>query len=139
MSAPVRGPLGLPKLEGPERQEALSEPGASWREWFYRSFLKTWILLAYLVVDSWIATTFLSPFNAPGLVGGLAAALYLELLAYRYLWYRPDTSVERPYTPFQPTWLRLTRFGRWTPEAERVRHGLEPMPDVAGPDPREFL
>ena len=136
---PRLGPtLGVPKLEEKERTEALAEPGPSWREWLYFEFLKVWIALAFLIVDSWIAASWLDPFNAVGLFGSLALALYLEFLAYRCLWYRPDP--ERWQREFRPSWFRPVRVGRWTPEAWRVRAGKEPFPGVAtGPDPREFL
>ena len=68
------------------------------------------------------------------------AAIYLELLLYRFLWYRPDPEEGYRATAFRPTWLRPVRYGRWTPEAFRAREGKDPFGDVAvGPDPREFL
>ena len=133
-----RGPLGLPKLEGQERRTALEDPGPSWKEWFYHSALKAYVALGFLIGDAWLATAFFSPFDPAALGASLLAAVYLEFLAYRYLWYRPDPDVERLHGRFQRTWLRPTQFGRWTPEGERLRAGLTPFPD-AGPDPRDFL
>lgn len=135
---PLRRTFGVPDLDDRERAEAAADPGPSWREWLYFEFLKVWIVLGFLIVDSWIAASWLGPLNAPGLTGSLALALYLEFLAYRYLWYRPD--IERFERDFRPTWLRPVRVGRWTPEAWRLRAGQDPYPGVqSGPDPRDFL
>lgn len=137
MAGRIRRGLGLPKLEGEERRRAIEHPGPSWREWFYTSFLKAWLGLLFFIVDAWILTAFLSPFAPALLVPSVAAALYLELLLWRYLWYEPDPETERR-GEFHPTLLRPTRLGRWTPEAERLRLGLDPAPG-SGPDVREFL
>ncbi len=141
-SPPEVGPFGLPKLAGDERSEALAEPGASWRDWFYWSFLKVWIGgLGFFILDVWVAASWLSPLDVPALVLSLAGALYLEVLAFRWLWYRPDPERERATAPFRPTWLRLRRYGRWTPETQRILAGLDPFPDAESqlPDAREFL
>ncbi|MCI4335171.1 MAG: hypothetical protein L3K04_06075, partial [Thermoplasmata archaeon] len=61
-------------------------------------------------------------------------------LGYRLLWYRPDPDQESPHSEFHRSWYRLTRFGIWTPEADRVKAGGVPFPDARrGPDPSEFL
>ena len=145
-SSPIgQGPLGLPKLEGPDRDEALEAPGASWREWFYFSFLRAWTALGFFIADVWVFSLWDHPLssavNVTGLILSLAAAVYLEILAYGWLWYRPNPLKESERTAFRPTALRLRRFGRWTPEAFRARSGADPFPEgvLQGPDPREFL
>ena len=138
----IRTGLGLPKLEGKEREEALRAEGPSWREYFYFSFAKTWMLLLFFIVDVWVAAIWLQPriLVAP-LVVTVGVAVYLEFLAYRALWYRPHPEQEDLNRPFRPTWTRPTRFGRWTPEAWRQREGRDPFPSEPrrGPDPREFV
>ena len=157
----AKGPLGLPRLDGATRRKALEDPGLSWREWFYYDFLRVWIALGFLVVDSWIAAAWLAPPNYPGLIVSLALALYVEILGYRYLWYRPAATGRSVRVDFVPLWSTRPRgptggrevepsrrnwftpvpFGRWTPEADRVRRGLHPFEetDRAGPDASEFL
>lgn len=127
-----------PPLTPEERQKALEDPGPSWREFFFYEFLKWWIGLGFLVADVLLISSFLQPLDLPVLVPALVLALYLEILAWAYLWARPKLEDEGHGRKFQPTWRRPFRFGRWTPEAERIRAGLDPIPTV-GPDPREFL
>jgi hypothetical protein len=129
-----------PPLDDETRQAALADPGPSWREWFYFDFARAWIVLLFFVVDSWVVAIFLIPLNLYGMVPSLIGAVYAEILAYRYLWARPrrDRSMLSGET-FKPTWLTPVRWGRWTPEAWRVRAGLDPEPGRTGPDPREFL
>lgn len=140
--APASGkPLSIPKLEGTDRVAALAEPGASWREYFYYSFAKAWGVLGFAIVDTWIAAIWVQPLQAAPLFFSLAGALYLEFLFFRYLWYRPGPDDSASTGSFHPTWTRPVRFGRWTPEAERVRRGLSAIDpsEVTGPDPSEFL
>lgn len=135
---PLSRTLGVPDLDEEARQRALAERGPSWKEWFYFEFLKVWIVLGLLIVDSWIIAIWLDPINVLAIVGSVAVVLYAEFLLYRCLWYRPDPDHEP--REFHRTYLRPVRFGRWTPEAWRVRAGLDPMPgSTGGPDPREFL
>ncbi len=131
--------LGLPETTADERARAIAHPGPSWQEYFYFQFLKMWIALGFLILDAWIAVLFLEPTDLPAMAAALAGALYLEFLAYRYLWFRPALD-ESPHFQFRRTWSRPVRFGRWTPEMFRLREGLEPYLDgTRGPDPREFL
>jgi hypothetical protein len=125
-----------------EKREALRDPGPSWREWFFYDHAKWWVVLGFLIVDSWIATGWiangsLSLDGALWTGGSLVAAVYLELLVYRLLWRRPaDITRKR----FRPSWKALVEFGRWTPEAAAVRRGERPAGPVdAGPNPQEFL
>ena len=127
----------IPSLDEKTRQEAIEDPGPSWRDWFYYSFLKGWILLALFAVDSWIIAIWLQPVNVPAMAASLAGALYAEFLLYQVLWYR--TPEETPLRGFQRTWLTPVRHGLWTPEAAEGRLGIGPSPVPAGPDPREFL
>jgi hypothetical protein len=123
-----------------EKELALREPGPSWREWAFFTGFKPWLGVVFLIADAWIAAAWLEAGNLIALALSLFAAVYLEFLLYRYLWYRPDPEDARDRTTFRPTWTRPVRYGRWTPEAERVRAGLplEAAPE-RGPDPREFL
>lgn len=129
----------FPRIEGEERRRALEEAGPSWREYFFHSFAKVWLLLAFFVGDLFLIGTFGSPFLPWALGPALALALYAEYLAYQYLWHRPD--LDRMHEAFRPTWARPVRFGRWTVEGERARAGLPAIPpgDEPHPDPAEFL
>jgi hypothetical protein len=132
------GRFGFPKIDPEARKKAIEEPGPTWREYFYYSFLKVWIALGLFIVDIWIAAYWLRPINPLGLALSLAAAIYLEFLLYEYLWARPkvdETAARRA----RRTWLRPVIYGRWTPEADRLRQGLPITPGYRGPDPREFL
>lgn len=130
--------LRLEPIDDETRQKAIADPGPSWKEWFYTDFLKVWTVLGFLIVDGWVLASWFQPLNLVGLVPSIVLSLYLELLAYRYLWYRP--KVNRSKGAFSRDWLHPVPFGRWTPEAARVRAGLEPIPAAtAGPDLREFL
>jgi hypothetical protein len=123
-----------------EKELALREPGPSWREWFYFTAVKPWLVVGFLIADAWIATGWVEAGSYLGLSVSLAVAVYLEFMLYRYLWYRPDPEEARPRTAFRPTWSRPVRYGRWTPEAERLRAGLPlEAPAEPGPDIREFL
>ena len=135
----LRDAFGLPATTAEERAKAIAHPGPSWKEFFYFDFLKMCIALGFVVLDAWIAVLFLEPPDLVGLGLAVAAALYLEFLAYRYLWARPPAD-ESPHAAFRRSWTRPVRFGRWTPEMFRLRAGLEPYLDgTHGPDPREFL
>lgn len=129
----------FPRPDEQTRREALRAAGPSWREWFYYDFLRTWAVLGFLVVDAWVALTFFTlPAAAVGIPLSLAAALYLEFLAYRWLWYRPAAARGRGAPAFRPTWQRPREYGRWTPENDRARSGLPALPS-SGPDASEFL
>lgn len=138
---PPARPLAFPRLDGTERTEAIEEPGPSWHDYFYFSFAKAWGLLGFAVVDAWVIAAWLQPLQVVPLVLSLIAASYLELLLFRFLWYRPGPDDSASTGAFRPTWLRPVRFGRWTPEGERVRKGLpgEDLDERTGPDPSEFL
>jgi len=135
---------GVERVEA-EKRRALLEPGPSWREWFLYDGAKWWLGLVFLIVDVWVVGSWIygGSFAAPRLVEALlslAVALYLEVLLYLYLWRRPsDTALSR-HRPFRRSWRALREFGRWTPEAARIRAG---HPPVVGPDgtvhPDEFL
>jgi hypothetical protein len=138
---PILKPSTFPKLTGPARAAAIAEPGDSWREYLYMSFAKAWVLLGFGIIDAWAAAAWFHPLNIPLMFLSLAGATYLEFLLWRYLWYRPDPTEATPRGPFQPTWTRPVRFGRWTPEAWSRREGSggsDPT-EGAGPDPAEFL
>jgi hypothetical protein len=129
-----------PPLDAEGRQAALADPGPTWKEWFYHEFTRAWMVLGFFVLDSWIVASLLRPPGLYALAPALVGALYLEILAYRYLWTRlPAERAGSSGQPFRRTWLTPVPWGRWTPEAERVRAGLDPYPGRTGPDPREFL
>jgi hypothetical protein len=128
-----------------ERREALRERGLSWREWFFFDHAKWWVGLAFLVVDSWVAASWiangsLSSLGELGMGLSLVLAVYVELLAYRYLWRRPGEHDLRPRGGFRPTWLTPRQFGRWTPEGVRQRAvGAPGASDDGTPSPHDFL
>jgi len=127
----------FPDPEEVEKREALRDPGAPWKEWFLFQGAKAWIGLAFLILDAWLAEIWIVPWNPVGLGLSLAFAVYLEFLAWRYLWYRPEANWGG--RGFRPTWNRLRAVGRWTPEEAAVRRGELGPPAVEGPDPSEFL
>jgi|GEM_PF-1705021 len=135
----------FPRLEGEERQRALEDPGPTWGEWFFASFAKTWTVLGFLVLDVFVFDSWSGPWFIPGVVGSLAAAFYLEWLAYEYLWHRPPTEARRSHRTVPPSrWIRPVFAGRWSIETLRARSGRGPVPvrpPVESPtvDPREFL
>jgi len=119
------------------RAEALADPGPSWRDWFLYHASKWWVALGFFIVDMWILLTFVAPFNPVALGLSLAAAVYLEFLAYRFLWYRWDPENAKDVGPFQATFLRPRKYGIWTPEADQLKRGE--MPANTGPRREDFL
>jgi hypothetical protein len=137
MSAAARS-LGQPPATEDERKAAIADPGVPWRDWFYFSFLKPWVAVGFLTVDALIAGAAAEAHSALGGGLGLVAAVYLEFLAYRVLWTRPDVAEERT-TPFQRSWYRPVRIGRWTPEAWYPERYRIRVARATGPDPTDFL
>jgi hypothetical protein len=131
------GHLGLPEPTPEQRKEALEAPGPSWREYFYYSFLKVWIVLAFFIIDIWIVASWLLPVNLLAIVLSVGVAIYVELLLYSYLWHRP--RIEEDPRSFRPSAFRPVFYGRWTPEADRVRAGKSALLERPGPDPKEFM
>jgi len=121
-----------------EKRRALQDPGPSWKEWWQYSGSKWWIGLGLFIGDIWLVLTWLEVGSVVGAVLSIVAALYLEFLLYRFLWFRPSPEHPSPRGPFRRTWLRPVEFGRWTPEAELVRRGGNLSRDQ-GPNPKEFL
>jgi hypothetical protein len=138
---PERGLFGYPKPTAEERELALLDPGPTWREFFLYEFAKVWIALGFLIADTIVVAGFLQPPDYPAAVLALAAAIYLEFIAYQYLWYRPPLGEPRRRGTFRRSWRRWVEFGRWTPEAEAVRVGRDPYARYpkGGPDPTDFL
>ncbi|HEV2428476.1 MAG TPA: hypothetical protein VGV64_01335 [Thermoplasmata archaeon] len=157
-----------PRPTPEERKKALEDPGVSWKQWFYQSFAKVYLGLAFLIVDAIVAGTFLEPpANLAALVVSVALALYLEYVAYQYLWFDPEpgwvsahrpaprsppepaaprgfvpsgSRAMRPPIAYRRTWLHPFPFGRWTEAGVRYRRGQTPYPaDYGGPDPNEFI
>jgi hypothetical protein len=124
-----------------EKEFALRTPDLPWKDWAYFTGLKTWVAIGLFIIDSWIAAAWLEARSYLGLAPSLALALYLEILLYQYLWYRPHAGGPRPGQAFRPSWIRPVAYGRWTPEAAGRRAGVRPGsgPPDSGPDPREFL
>lgn len=120
-----------------EMEAARAEPGPSWREWFLFSGSKWWIGLGFFIVDAWILV---GAYQGQGLaltLGLFVVALYLEVVLYEYLWYRPAPSRSLSAAARPLKWIRPVAVGRWTPEAEAMRAGRE-LPEGT-PDAREFL
>ena len=133
---PTYGGTGyLPKLEGPARDQALRESGPSWREWFFTSFASVWTLLGFFTLDVWGTVEWLGPsgvgganaYTVAGILLTLIVLSYLELLLWRFLYYRPSREEDMARLPFRPSWFIPVRFGRWTAEARRLRNGYDPF------------
>jgi len=120
------------------REKAIADPGPSWKEWFLFSGAKVWVALGFFVIDVWIIESWLYPPNAAGLGLSIAAAVYLEFLAYRFLWYRWDPEAPRRVGPFKPTFLRPREVGLWTREGVLMKQGQFPTADD-GPRREDFL
>jgi hypothetical protein len=129
----------LPKLEGPVRERALADPGPSWREWLTGPFAKVWLALGFFIVDSWIVVLWSVPLDAAALGLTLVVAFYLEFLLWRYLWFAPDRDDDLRNLPFRPSWTQPVRFGRWTPQAGRLRAGQDPYDSHVLDDLSEFV
>jgi hypothetical protein len=124
-----------------EKQEAIAEPGPPWKEWFLFSGAKTWVVLGFFIIDSWIVASWLSPPNLLAMGLSLAGAIYVEFLLYSYLWERwnPERGA-RATKPFHPNFRRLREVGRWTPEGSRAkRDGKTPQQSTGGPRREEFM
>jgi hypothetical protein len=126
-----------------EKRLALLDPGPSWREWFFHSYAKLCVGLAYLVVDAFIFGTWLSDGSFPqshivGAIVSLFAATYAEVLLWQYLWRVPAEGTPILGSRFRPNWKALREFGRWTPEWAAIR-ARPYAPTDGGPDPHEFL
>lgn len=122
-----------------EKRRALREPGPTWREWWFYSASKWYILLGFLIADVWAATAWVEAGVLLAAVGTVALLLYLEFLLYQYLWFRPEEAAFRRRALFHPSWHRPVPFGRWTPEAHLVRTGRAGTLDEEGPDLGEFV
>lgn len=124
-----------------EKARAREAPGPPWREWFFYTGLKPWLVVGLLTIDAWIAAGWLEFGSYLGLIASLAVVVYLEFLLYRFLWYRPEPRKPRSGGDFRRTWSHPVPYGRWTEEAARVRAGvsLESSAPAAEPDPKEFL
>jgi hypothetical protein len=122
-----------------EKARALEEPGPSWRTWWFQRGLRGYYLLGMLIVDVQVVVGWYEVGSAVGLFASLVAAVYLEFLLYRYLWYRPRADATPPRGRFRPTWVRPAEYGRWTPEADLVRAGHPIYRSEEGPSPKEFL
>jgi hypothetical protein len=123
-----------------EKQRALHEPGPTWREWWFHSASKWYILLGFLVVDLWVVAYWVEVGNGVAGLLSVLALLYGEFLLYQFLWFRPDPEVRLGRrAPFRPTWWRPVRYGRWTPEGEVARSRGGAAVEEEGPDVKEFL
>ncbi|MGA8303260.1 MAG: hypothetical protein WA691_01285 [Thermoplasmata archaeon] len=130
-----------PEEDRVARRTALAEPGPSWRQWFYDSFLKVWILFLFFVTDVWIVVGWLSPWNAANVLYAalsFLAAVYLENLAYQFFWYEPPELTRSSHEEPPPRWLHPVLRGRWTPGWSAAKAMAARSADDT-PDPREFL
>jgi hypothetical protein len=121
-----------------EKKRALADPGPPWREWFLFDGAKWWMGLMFLIFDAWIvAGAEEAGLFVLGLVL-LVPATYLEVLCWRFLWFRPKD--DRPARGgFHRSWLRPVEFGRWTPEGTIVRTRGRAALGPQGPNPKDFI
>jgi hypothetical protein len=120
-----------------EKRAAREAPGASWREWWFYSASKWYILLGFVITDIWVGLYWEEAGNALAATLSVVALLYGEFLLYQYLWFRPVSLRRLPQ--FRPTWWRPVRYGRWTPEAEVARARGPGAVEDEGPDLKEFV
>lgn len=123
-----------------EKRSALAEKGPPWKEWWFYSASKWYVILLFLVGDVWALVTWLDS-GASYLALVLLALVYLEFLLYQYLYYRAPAPSRRRGASFRRTWYRPVEFGRWTPERERARVQREQGVVAAddGPSRDEFF
>ncbi|HTP53539.1 MAG TPA: hypothetical protein VML94_01050 [Thermoplasmata archaeon] len=128
-----------------EKADALKDPGPTWKEWFCYTAAKWWLFLGvYVVVLSWEIVLLYPTSNVPlyETLPLIVVTIYLDLLLWRYLWYRPhgeEPSRSTGERGFRRSLLRPVQYGRWTPEWAEIRAGRM-VPSVGGgPDPKEFL
>ena len=124
-----------------EKDLVRKAPDLPWKEWAFYSGFKPWVGLGLFIIDAWIAAGWLEVGNYYGLVPSLGLAVYLEILLYRYLWYRPSLHGSLSRRRFRRSWIRPVAVGRWTPEAAERRAGLsgEFGGSDTGPNPRDIL
>lgn len=137
--------LGLERV-AEDKRKALLEPGPNWKQWFFYQGMKWWLPVLFLIVDSWIAASWIgndsfAAANVLGMVVSLVLAVYLEGLAYLYLWREPSDQEAATGGRFRPGWRGLREYGRWTPEGERRRRwaASSPPSEPGAPEPRDFL
>jgi hypothetical protein len=130
-------PNPITGLTPEEREKVIADPGPSWREYFFRDFLRWWVVLFFFVVDVWIVASFLHPVLPLVIIPSLIVAIYLEFLGYEYLWGVAHIHREGRSTVYHRTWYRPVEYGRWTPVGEQVRRGDGPRRNEL--DPQEFL
>jgi hypothetical protein len=119
-----------------EKQAALLDPGASWREWWLQSGAKWYLGFGFLVADGLLIDSWVVPGLYVGLLS-LVPAVYAEYLAWQYLWYRPGELPPDQRRRRRRWYFHPLPVGRWTPEAELARKG-ELIP-TDQPSPSEFL
>ena len=128
-----------------EKRTALADKGIPWKEWWFYSASKWYVVLLFLVVDVWALVAWADG-GGVYLLPVLAGLAYLEFLLYQYLYYRSPTRNQRRSASVRRTWYRPVEFGRWTPEGERARTGRARVPGAEegavgdeGPSPDEFF
>ena len=124
-----------------EKEQARREPGPSWHDWLYFDAFRWWFMILFLIVDSWVAVTWIEIGNYVGLGLSLVAVAYAEYLAYQALWHRPELPLPRLRRgeKFHRTCGRPVETGRWTPERALLNRGaMKELPEGAV-DPDEFL
>lgn len=141
--APAEGEI-LPRPTPDERKQALEAPGTGWRDWLFRSFLKVWIPLGFLIVDSWVAGFWIELGLFWPIIPSLAGAIYVEYLAFQCLWYEPSGGPSHSVRAQERRrWVHPLPFGRWTAAGSRVARGLAPYTSgeeaATGPNPEEFF
>ena len=124
-----------------EKRRAREEPGLSWRDWLYFSGFRWWSVIAFLVLDSWVAVEWISLGIYLAIAPSLLLAAYAEFLLYQVLWYRPELPLprRRPGERFRPSWVRPVEVGRWTPEKALLDRGAVTGLPPDAIDPNEFL
>jgi hypothetical protein len=127
----------LPRVPPEEREAAIALPGPTWRQYFYRDFLRWWMILLFFVVDVWIVASFEHPLLPFVIIPSVGVAAYLEYLIYEYLWGAPHIHRAGRSTVYHRTWYRPVEYGRWTEVGEQVRAGITPT--ATEPDPQEFI
>ena len=124
------------------KRQALGEPGPSWKDRWYYSASKWYIVLLFLIVDAWaLGSLFVAWYIA---VPVLVALVYGEFVLYEYLYRRPHPERRHRGISIRRSWYRPFGVGRWTPEGAAIRTGARSADEVIesadeGPSAEEFF
>ncbi len=134
----LKGGVGL---SPEERKRSIDTPGTPWKEWFFATALKPWVILGLLLSEG---LGLLSVYVAVN--GALQAvtiilfvlSIYADVLLWNLLWRvpSPDEWKSGKFTNYR--WQPF-KVGRWTPEYPVWKSGKGADIGASEINPQEFL